>query len=291
MPGLTGGDAAEQPEDWAWSRPGPEEEETAPPGVDTSKPSIARVYDAAIGGRDNYAVDRAVVEELRKISPEAMEAGKINRAFLIRSVRYLAEQGIDQFLDLGSGLPTAQNTHQVAQSVNPQARVVYVDNDPIVYAHGQAILAKNAHTRVITADFLDYDGVLTHPEVEGFLDLSRPIGLVMLAVIHHVLDEEDPRGLVAAYRDRVAPGSYLTLSHVTNAFPETRELESVMVKALGRGQMRDREEITAFFDGFSLVQPGIVALPYWRPDEPVAEPLGHAGLLALGGVGRKPLDA
>jgi S-adenosyl methyltransferase len=271
--------------DWSWAdaKPG-----YVPPEIDTSKPSIARVYDAAIGGKDNYAVDRAVIEEARKISPAAVESGRVNRDLLIRGVRYLAEQGIDQFLDIGSGLPSAQNTHEVAQAVNPDARVVYVDNDPIVLAHGRALLARDAVTSVVTADLLDVEGVLAHPEVHRLLDFSRPVGLVLLAVLHHVLDEENPHGLVTAYKDRLTPGSHVFVSHFSNTFPEARAMEDVLVRSLGRGQLRSEAEITAFFDGWDLLEPGVVPLSLWRPDAPVSEPLDHSGLLMIGGMARKP---
>ncbi|MDT0345790.1 SAM-dependent methyltransferase [Streptomyces litchfieldiae] len=259
-----------------------------PVEIDTTKPSIARVYDAAIGGKDHYEVDRAVVEAGRKISPAGVASARVNRDLLIRGVRYLAEQGIDQFLDLGSGLPSAQNTHQVAQAVNPATRVVYVDNDPIVLAHGRALLAQDERTRVITADMLDVEHVLNHPGVTGFLDFSRPIGLLMLAVVHHILDEEHPHAVVDAYKAPLAPGSHLFLTHFCNSFPEARELEDVLVRSLGRGQLRGTEEITGFFDGLELVEPGVVPLPLWRPDTPVSEPLDHSGLLMAGGMARKP---
>ncbi|MGP4110763.1 SAM-dependent methyltransferase [Streptomyces sp. 4N509B] len=260
-----------------------------PPGVDITRPSIARVYDAVLGGHDNYAVDRAVVEASLKIAPPStLSAARLNREFLIRGVRYLAEQGVDQFLDIGSGLPTVQNTHQVAQAVNPDARVVYVDNDPIVLAHGQALLASNQSTTVVTADLLDPQGVLKHPEVEGFLDFSRPIALVLLGVVHYVLDEEDPLGVLNAYKERLAPGSHLFVSHFSSTFlPQAQEMEEALLRFLGRGKLRSQEEIAAFFDGFEMLEPGVVPVPRWRPDEPVAEPLDEGGLLVLGAMGRK----
>jgi SAM-dependent methyltransferase len=284
-PGGSGGGLGEA-YDWSWAASdGPAD---VPPTIDTSRPSIARVYDAGLGGKDNYPADRAVIEEARKISPAAVDAGRVNRDLLIRGIRYLAGLGIDQFLDLGSGLPSAQNTHEVAQAVNLHARVVYVDNDPIVLTHGRALLARNASTRVVAADLLDVAGVLGHPDISGFLDFSRPVGLVMLAVIHHVLDEEDPAGVVNSYKDHLAPGSYLFLSHFCNSFPEARDLEEILLRALGRGQLRSTEQITAFFDGFELLEPGVVPLPLWRPDARVEQPLDHSGLLMAGGMGRKP---
>ncbi len=284
--GPDGARQDEQPYDWSRAASG--NRAPLPLEIDTTKPSIARVYDAGLGGKDNYPVDRAVNEEARKILPSAVESARVNRDLLIRGIRHLAEQGIDQFLDLGSGLPTVQNTHEVAQSVNPRARVVYVDNDPVVRIHGQALLARNASTRVVMADLLDVEGVLGHPDVVDFLDFSRPVGLVMLAVIHHVLDDEDPVAVIDAYKERLAPGSHLFLSHFCNSSPEARALEELLVGALGRGQFRSTEEIATFFDGFELLEPGVVPLPLWRPDGPVSQPLDDAGLLIAGGMARKP---
>lgn len=272
-------------EERSGARPGLDD---VPPQIDTSKPSIARVYDAVLGGKDNYPVDRAVLEEGRKISPAVMHAGHVNRWFLNRGVRFMAEQGIDQFLDLGSGLPTVQNTHEVAQSINPEARVVYVDNDPIVQIHGGALLAHDGRTRVVMADVLDVTGVLGHPEVRGLLDFSRPIGLVMLAIVHHLEDEEDPQGVVDAYKTPMPPGSYFFLSHFCNTLPETRELEAKVRQAMGRGRMRGQDEITGYFGGWDLLEPGVVPVTRWRPDEPAPEPMERAGLMVLGGMARKP---
>jgi SAM-dependent methyltransferase len=200
----------------------------------------------------------------------------------------MAGEGVDQFLDLGSGLPTVQNTHQIAQAVNPLARVVYVDNDPIVLAHGRALLAENEYTTVVTADLREPDKILSNPEIIDFLDLARPVGLILNAVIHHVLDEEDPYGILERYKQGIAPGSYLLLTHFSSSSPEARALEAVLLRTIGRGQLRSREEITRFFDGLDVVEPGIGYLPYWRPEEPVTEPLDISGLLYVGGVGRRP---
>jgi hypothetical protein len=287
MPDGPGGARQDQqPYDWSWAAS--DDQAPVPPEIDTTKPSIARVYDAGLGGKDNYPVDRAVNEEARKILPSAVESARVNRDLLIRGIRHLAEQGIDQFLDLGSGLPTVQNTHEVAQSVNPKARVVYVDNDPVVRIHGEALLARNASTRVVSADLLDVAGVLDHPDVADFLDFDRPVGLVMIAVIHHVLDEENPAAVIDAYKEHLAPGSYLFLSHFCNSSPEARALEDLLVGALGRGQFRSTEEIATFFDGFELLEPGVVHAPLWRPDGPVTRPLDDSGLLIAGGLARKP---
>jgi len=180
------------------------------------------------------------------------------------------------------------NTHQIAQGVNPVARVVYVDIDPIVLVHGRALLAENASTRVVTADLRHPGDILSNLEVTGFLDFSLPVGLILNAVLHHMLDEEDPAGILDRYKDALPSGSYLLITHFSNASKEARELEGVLAHALGRGKMRSRAEITRFFDGFALVPPGVVHLAEWHPDEPVTQPLGISELLSLGGLARKP---
>jgi S-adenosyl methyltransferase len=272
-------------QDMGWTKADPDH---LPPEVDISKPSIARVYDAVLGGKDNFPADRAVVEEVQKTFPDGGGAARVNRALLGRAVRYMAQAGVDQFLDLGSGLPTVQNTHQIAQAVNPAARVVYVDNDPMVLAHGRALLADNESTIVVTADLMEPEQVLGRPEITGFLDLSRPLGVIMNAIIHHILDEEDPYDIVARYKKLMPSGSYLLLTHFSNSSPEARGLERVLLLTLGRGQLRSREQIARFFDGLDLVDPGLVHLPDWHPDEPVSRPLDISGLLYLGALARKP---
>jgi hypothetical protein len=220
--------------------------------------------------------------------PDGGRAAFINRDLLGRAVRYMTAHGITQFIDLGSGLPTVQNTHQVAQLVNPAARVAYVDNDPLVRARSQALLVDNATTIVVTADLRDPDATWSRPEIVGFLDLAQPVGVIMNAVIHHVLDEEDPAGIIARYKDLMAPGSFLLLTHFSNSSAEARALESVLLRTLQRGQLRSRAEITAFFDGLSVMEPGIGYLPEWHPDEPVPAEYGISELLYIGGLARKP---
>ncbi|GIH59608.1 SAM-dependent methyltransferase [Microbispora siamensis] len=270
---------------WNWTHRDPD---YLPPEIDTTKPSIARVYDAFLGGKDNFAVDRAVAMEGMRHFPDRGEGARNNRAMLFRGVKYMAEQGIDQFLDIGSGLPTMDNTHSVAQRINPAAKVVYVDNDPIVLAHARAILQTDERTRVITADMREPGVILNHPEVEGFLDFSRPVGLLLVAVVHHLADAEDPNGLVDTYKTRLAPGSYMQLTHFCSCAPEMRELEAVLLQMLGTGRARDMPEIVRFFDGLDLVEPGVVHVPEWRPEEPVRYPLDLGGVCVAGGIGRKP---
>ncbi|WP_331771626.1 SAM-dependent methyltransferase (plasmid) [Embleya sp. NBC_00888] len=258
-------------------------------GVDVSMPSIARVYDAALGGKDNFAVDRAVADRLLSVVPGARECALSNRAILARGVRFLVEQGIDQFIDLGSGLPSAENTHQIAQRHQPLSSVVYVDIDPIVLAHGRALLAENSRTRVVTADARDPKAVLALPVVRELIDLDRPVGLLMVAIVHHLEDDEDPAGIVRAYLDQLPSGSYLFLTHFwANGTPEAAVIEEVLHSAHNTGRFRSREEIAGFFDGLDLVEPGLVNLPLWRPEERVPDPLPVSGTLLLGGIARKP---
>ena len=268
----------------AWAKADPD---YVPPTIDITRPSVARVYDAILGGKDNFAVDREVARQAVAAMGDYGNGARMNRAALGRAVRLMASQGIDQFLDLGSGLPSAQNTHQIAQSVNAAAHVVYVDNDPSVSAHGQALLADDASTRVILGDVREAATLLADPRISRFLDFDRPLGLILNAVIHHLLDEEDPYGIVATFKDVLAPGSLMQLTHFSDASPESKANEQVLMQSLGRGQVRTREEITAFFDGLEILDPGIVFLPEWRPDAPLPESLPAGATLMLVGVGRK----
>ena len=268
-----------------WTLSGPSRK---PPQIDIRKPSTARVYDAILGGKDNFAWDREVAEHAMAVFPGYGRGAMLNRQTLGRAIRYMSGEGIDQFLDLGSGLPTAQNTHEIAQAVNPATRVVYVDNDPIVVAHGRALLQENPQTVVVTADVRRPDAILSSPMVTRFLDFARPIGLILNAVIHHVNDDEDPHGIVDAFKGPLASGSYVQLTHFSDAAPGAAALELVLMGAFGSGRMRGREEIASFFDGLDLVAPGVVFLPEWRPDAPVSYPLESGGELLLGGMGRKP---
>ena len=257
--------------------------------IDTSVAHSARIYDYWLGGKDNFAADREAGELVIASRPGLRESVRANRAFLGRVVRLLAgELGIRQFLDVGTGIPSANNTHEVAQQVATDARIVYTDNDPIVLAHGRALLADNASTIVVTADLRDPNTIMTTPEITGFLDFTKPVALILNAVVHHVLDEEDPYLIVGRYKELLASGSYLLLTHFSNYSGAAHGLEDVLLRALGRGQLRNREEITRFFDGFDLVPPGVVHLVEWHPDEPQSLPLGISELLYLGGLARKP---
>jgi acyl-CoA dehydrogenase len=272
-------------QEMSWTRADPG---YVPPEIDITRPSVARVYDAILGGKDNFAVDRAVAAEAFRALPDEGKGARHNRAVLGRAVRFMVSQGIDQFLDLGSGLPTVQNTHEIAQALNPAARVVYVDNDPSVRIHAHALLADDDSTIVVLADLREPASILESPQITSFLDFSRPMGLILNAVVHHLTDDEDPHGVVARYISAIAPGSCVQITHFSNASAEAREMEKVLQQALGRGKVRDKEEIISFFNGLEILPPGVVFNPEWRPEEPVEYPLDLGGLLMVGGVGRKP---
>ncbi|WP_326595453.1 SAM-dependent methyltransferase [Streptomyces sp. NBC_01803] len=257
--------------------------------IDLSRPSIARVYDAVLGGKDNYEVDRVVADQVRATMPHIGDVGWFNRAALGRAVRHLtSEVGIQQFVDLGAGLPTMENTHQVAQRHNPAARVVYVDNDPIVLAHGRALLEENDRTAVVTADLRDPGTVLGHPVLRELIDFGQPVGVLLVGMLHHLHDDENPQGIVDSYLAAVPPGSHLVITHFCDTGPEARAVEKTMLEFLGTGRFRTIEEIEAYFQGLELLEPGVVPLPMWHPDGPVEQPLSVAQRLMAGGVARKP---
>jgi SAM-dependent methyltransferase len=258
------------------------------PVFDPNTPSVARTYDYLLGGKDNYPVDREVGEIFIQKFPGAVQIALDNRACLVRAVTFMVgELGIDQFIDLGSGLPTADNVHQVAQRANPRARVAYVDNDPIVLAHGRAMLEENENTKVIAADIRQPDEVLADPELRGLIDLERPVAVVASAILHHLLDDDDPLGVIRAYAAATPFGSCLFVSHFrTLADPESAAMEAVMMKAFGRGQWRTDEQIAEYFGGMRLVEPGVVACAQWRPDTDPGELTSYQRLIAAG-LGRK----
>ncbi|PVZ11718.1 SAM-dependent methyltransferase [Actinomycetospora cinnamomea] len=268
---------------------------SAPSFIDTTKASIARVYDTALGGKDNYPADREVVEKLRQVAPEIEQFTVDHRAFLVRAVRFLAgEAGIDQFLDLGSGLPTAENTHQAAQRLRPEARVVYVDNDPTVVAHGRALLEENDRTFFSPGDLTNPREVLEDPVVTRNLDFARPIALLQLGTLHHY----DETGLscteiMKQYVDALPSGSYVALSHFLDPQDEdsvvARRMEDVFLHSpLGTGRFRTREQILAMMPGLDLVDPGLELCVKWWPDGPQLKPLVAAQRCIAGVVGRKP---
>ncbi|GAA4612211.1 SAM-dependent methyltransferase [Actinoallomurus liliacearum] len=259
--------------------------EQAPPGIDVRTPSPARIYDVFLGGKDNYAADRAAAQVAIEAGPDIPRAARENRAYLGRAVRFAVESGIRQFIDLGTGLPTQGNVHEAAQSLAPDARVVYVDNDPIVLAHARALLPPSKTTTVIQADFREPAAILDHPKTRSLIDFEQPVAVLMLAVLHFAADDE-VRASIATFREVMAPGSLLILSHsTTEGHPETGDQAAGAWKnATARLQSRTQKEIEALFDGFDLLDPGVVWVPQWRPD-PGAED-GTRWMYA--GVARRP---
>lgn len=268
--------------------------ESTPAYIDPTKASIARVYDAGLGGKDNYAVDREVVDRLRQVAPEIEPLATENRDFLIRVTRFLAGRaGISQFLDCGSGLPTVENTHHVAQRIQPGATVVYVDNDPTVVAHGRALLEENELTHFSVADIFDPPQVLGHPNMHRYLDFSRPIALFQIGTLHHHDGARSPRSIMQEYVEALPSGSYVAVSHFFDPEDEdselSRKLEHVFTNSpLGTGLFRTRTRIEDMFPGLDMVEPGLVLCADWWPDGPHLAPLVPAQRCIVGGVGRKP---
>lgn len=265
-----------------------------PVAIDRTQASIARVYDCALGGKDNFEIDREVVEKLRQVAPEISEFTVDHRQFLIRVTRFLADEAdISQFLDLGSGLPTSENTHQVAQRVNPDTRVVYVDNDPSVVAHGRALLEENELTRFSAADLTDPDSVLSDPVISQHLDFTEPIGLLQLGTLHHHVGEPTPVEIMQRYIDVLPSGSYVALSHFYDPEDDDSELarrmEDVFVHSpLGSGVFRTKSEILAMLPGLELIEPGFSRLVDWWPDGPRLKPYLPSQRCLAGAVARKP---
>ncbi|HYY81833.1 MAG TPA: SAM-dependent methyltransferase [Actinomycetes bacterium] len=267
--------------------------EDAPPEINTNVAHPARVYDYWLGGKDNFPADRALAEHIMQAIPTMRAMAAANRDFLVRAVRYLAEQaGIRQFLDIGTGIPTSPNVHEVAQAVAPDARVVYVDNDPIVLAHARALLKSQAAgaTAFILADLRQPRAILDHPTVQDTLDLSQPVALLMVAVLMYFRDSEEPNpyGMVTTMLERLPSGSYLAVSHPTAEF-DAQAMAGAVAAAEQAGVTlvpRSQAETQALFTGLELVEPGVVPVLSWRPDgEPPADP--HSAYY-WAAVGRKP---
>lgn len=258
------------------------------PDFDPTTPNVARLYDYYLGGKDNFPADREAAEKILAVAPELRQAARENRAFLGRAVRFMANAGITQFLDIGTGLPTQGNVHEVAGEVTDTPTVVYVDYDAEVLAHARALLSgENTRTTVVQGDLRRPGEILDHPDVRKALDFGRPIGLLLVAILHFVTEAEDAAGIVATLRDALPPGSYIALSHGTREarMDAVETGTAVYQNAKSPLVLRDRREIEALFEGFELVEPGVVWLPEWRPDhEPIDDP---ATMLILCGVGRK----
>jgi SAM-dependent methyltransferase len=238
-----------------------------PADVDLSKPNPARVYDYILGGANNFEVDREFAKQMLTLLPDAQALAQENRAFLRRVVAFLAEQGIRQFIDLGSGIPTVGNTHDVAQRIDPGARVVYVDNEPVAVAHSEMILQDNENADILRADVRDVSGVLGHEVTRRLIDFDQPVALLMFAVLHFMPDEQDPYRLVADYRDATVPGSCLAMSHLTtDGRPEVSDALAEYSRSASEVTERDLVEVTRLFDGYDLVSPGVVFTREWRPE-------------------------
>lgn len=240
----------------------------APGDVDLDQPSGARVYDYYLGGSHNFAVDRIMARQAIEMWPDLPQIMQANRAFLRRATRYLVSRGITQFLDIGSGIPTVGNVHEVAQAAAPESRVVYVDIDPVAVAHSRAILAGNDRADIVQADLADVEAILTDPRATRLLDLTQPIGVLMVALLHFVPDEAEPAKIVARYRDLMAPGSYLALSHASyDGRPDLVNSHAALYRRTATPMtMRSRAQIEALLEGFEVVPPGVVYLPLWRPE-------------------------
>ena len=279
--GSEGGGSGREPDEAADSGAGRQ-------AFDTSVAHIARVYDYWLGGKDNFAADRAAAEQAIAAYPDIVFSVRANRAFLARAVRHLAgEAGIRQFLDIGTGIPASSNTHEVAQSVAPESRVVYVDNDPVVLAHARALLTSGPHgaTSYLDADLRDIGRVLS--TAAETLDFSQPVAVMLMAILQHIDDADDPWAIVATLLDAVPAGSYLALSHPASDIEA--EAQGELARRLNRTMaegvtLRDHAQVTRFFSGLEVVEPGLVRVPEWRPTSDL-EASSPAGL--WGGVGRK----
>jgi S-adenosyl methyltransferase len=232
--------------------------EQAPPGVDPARPSTARVYDYLLGGEHNFESDRTAGQMLKSRAPELVDSAWANRGFHQRAAKWIALQGVRQFIDIGSGLPTVGNTHEVVRRVAPNARVVYIDNDPMVLAYGKALLGDDRNATVILADIRDPEAVLGHAELRGLIDFTEPVGLLITAVLHFISDENDPPGLISRYMAALAKGSYLALSHMTadqKPALAVQTLVEVGLRAAGGGYLRSKTEVRELFDGLEIVAP------------------------------------
>jgi S-adenosyl methyltransferase len=248
----------------------------------------ARMYDYYLDGKDNYEADRTAAEAALQAAPELRSIAQENRAFLRRAVRHLVESGVRQFLDIGAGLPTQRNVHEVAQEIAPETRIVYVDNDPIVLVHARALLTthERGETAVVQADVREPEKILAHPEVRSLIDFEQPVATMLVSVLQFVPDRE-PEEIVAPLRDAMPRGGYLVVSHPTQDFRASQvdQVAGTYNRAKAPAVPRRKAEIERIFDGFDLLEPGIVQTPLWRPDGPVTRDLDLIWM--YGAVGRK----
>ncbi|MFC7343687.1 SAM-dependent methyltransferase [Saccharopolyspora griseoalba] len=266
-----------------------EQPDWIPEGVDLDTPSAARCYDFYLGGAHNFAVDRELGRKVLEVVPNVREIALHNRAFLRRAVRYCLERGIRQFLDIGSGIPTAGNVHEIVHAVDPRARVVYVDNEPVAVAHSRTILEGQDNAAIVQADLRDVDAVLEAPETRRLLDFSQPVAVMMVALVHFVPPADKPGELIRRYHDRLPSGSYLGFSHVTgDDYPEgTEGLVKLYENSTNPVTLRTRDEVAELVSDFELVEPGVVYVPEWRPDDPEDVTDNPEESIVYGLVGRK----
>ncbi len=259
--------------------------------IDVTVPSPARIYDYYLGGKDNFAADREAAEAALAVVPHGRRVARANRKFLVRAVKCMARNGIEQFIDLGTGIPTSPNVHEAARSVTPGARVAYVDSDPIVVVHNTALLANSGEGIISIRGDIRYPlNIIRNNALSELIDFGRPVGLLFVAVLHFVTDMDNPHDAVAAFRDRVPPGSYLAVSHIASdgTAPEViSAIENVYARSSAPAVFRTRDDIGAFFGGFHLVKPGIVEVSDWRANN--RRPATPPALRFLGGVGCKPV--
>lgn len=265
----------------------------APRSIDISVPSVARIYDFYLGGSHNFEADRAAARKAMEHVPGLPKIMQANRAFMRRAVRFAVDQGITQFLDIGSGIPTFGNVHEVAQSASPGARVVYVDHDPVAVAHSRAVIDGNPDAGVVAADLRKPEEILQSPEVRRLIDPNRPVALLLVAILHFVEDADDPYGAVAELRDALAPGSMLVLTHAAyEGIPlsqeQVRGAMDVYEDIRNPLIMRSHDEIARFFEGYDMVEPGLVPMPRWRPESENWDPDDEDPWASsqFGGVGR-----
>lgn len=265
------------------------------PNLEITKPSAARMYDYALGGYHNYAIDRQAFEQVLAINPDVVLIARANRAFLRRAVTFLLDQGIDQFLDIGSGIPTVGNVHEIVQAVHPEAPVVYVDIDPLAVAHSNLVLKGNPRACAIQADVRRPEHIIQHPDVLRLLDFARPIGLLLVTVLHYMLDDATASAATRYLYHSLIPGSYVAISHVTNegtAGVQAEQIRQVMAQSTNPTGVRSRAQIQQLLDGLDLVPPGLVWLPEWRPESAddvlLNQPERSSALAAVGQRVREP---
>jgi hypothetical protein len=278
-------------EDWASQEDRVPAEDWVPAGIDMERPSAARIYDYYLGGAHNFAADRQVAEQMIATYPDAPLAAQANRAFLRRTVEFLVDAGVRQFLDIGSGVPTVGHVHEIAQRAAPESRVVFVDIDPVAVAHSHQILADNDRTAVIQEDVRRPEHILNHPDTRRLLDLEQPIAVLVVALFHFIPDADDPASILARLTGPLASGSYLAISHLTfDAMQDTDTDTGMEIYRRGGIDMTSRShaEVEEMFDGFDLVEPGVVWVPQWHPESPLDAYHNEPERSAIyAGVGRK----